>query len=160
MSFANKKPSLDQKRKELLALEYLTSLQEVKEWLENFLEVKLPGTTTQLGKVLQNGVVLAQVAKRIAPECVGKIQSGKPLSFLHTDNLNFIFKAVKKEKLIPKSVIFETVDLYELKNISCVLLTMYYLSIELHGRGLAQAIGDVAEESLEFSEQEKKKQWS
>ncbi|KAJ6245251.1 patterned expression site [Anaeramoeba flamelloides] len=157
MSFGNKKPSMDQKRKELLALEYLTSLQEVKEWLENFLEVKLPGTTTQLGKVLQNGVVLAQVAKRIAPECVGKIQSGKPLSFLHTDNLNFFFKAVKKEKLMPRGVIFETVDLYELKNMAGVLLTMYYLAIELHGRGLAQAIGDVAKESLEFSEQEKKK---
>ncbi|KAJ3443703.1 patterned expression site [Anaeramoeba flamelloides] len=157
MSFRNKKPSMDQKRKELLALEYLTSLQEVKEWLENFLRVKLPGTTTQLGKVLQNGVVLAQVAKKIAPECVGKIQTGKPLSFLHTDNLNFFFKAIKKEKLMPSSVIFETVDLYELKNMAGVLLTMYYLAIELHGRGLAQAIGDVAKESLEFSEQEKKK---
>ncbi|KAJ6247498.1 patterned expression site [Anaeramoeba flamelloides] len=149
--------SFDEQRKERLAIEYLTSLQEVKEWLENFLERKLPGTTTQLGKVLQNGVVLAAVAKKIAPDCVGKIFQGKTLSFLHTDNLNFFFKAIKKEKLMPIGVVFETVDLYELKNMAGVLLTIYYLAIELHGRGLAQAIGDVAEENLIFSEQEKKK---
>ncbi|KAJ3438196.1 patterned expression site [Anaeramoeba flamelloides] len=149
--------SFDEQRKERLAIEYLTSLQEVKEWLENFLERKLPGTTTQLGKVLQNGVVLAAVAKKIAPDCVGKIFQGKTLSFLHTDNLNFFFKAINKEKLMPIGVIFETVDLYELKNMAGVLLTIYYLAIELHSRGLAQAIGDVAEENLIFSEQEKKK---
>ncbi|KAJ5078202.1 patterned expression site [Anaeramoeba ignava] len=146
--------ALDEVRKKKLAHEYLTRLQEIKEWIEEILSIDL-GSAADLGISLQNGVVLAHLAEKFAPQVVGKIVTFKMLSLKHTDNINYFIEMQKLFK-IPDVVFFEVNDLYSLKNVINVVYSVYYTATKLHKKGLAPPVKSLKGKA-KFTEEEQKK---
>ncbi|KAJ5074670.1 patterned expression site [Anaeramoeba ignava] len=145
---------LDQKRKKQLALEYLTHLQEIKEWIEEVLSIDL-GSPADLGISLQNGVVLAKIALKFSPQFVGQIVTSKILSFKHTDNINYFLEMQKFFK-IPDIIFFEVNDLYSLSNLINVVYSIYFTAVKLNKKGLAPPVKSLSGK-VKFTQDEEKK---
>jgi len=49
----------------------------------------------QLDDAMQRGVILAKLAKSFCPSAVGKIFEKEGLQYRHTDNINYLFTAMR-----------------------------------------------------------------
>ncbi|KAJ3064475.1 hypothetical protein HDU99_004449, partial [Rhizoclosmatium hyalinum] len=101
--------------------------------------------TTELEEEMRNGIVVAQLAKSFHPESVKKIfENRSKLQFKHSDNINYLFNAMKAVGL-PEVVVFffETTDLYEKKNFPKVVYCIHALSHLLAKKGLSPAINNL-----------------
>jgi hypothetical protein len=76
----------------------------------------------------------------------------KGLSLRHTDNINFILVAMKNIGL-PEVFLFETIDLYEKKNIPKVIYCIHALSFLLGKLGLAPSIKNLVGK-LQFTDEQ------
>ncbi|KAF5285032.1 hypothetical protein FQR65_LT02344 [Abscondita terminalis] len=97
---------------------------EAQEWIETILGAKFPAG--QLYEdVLRDGTVLCQLINKIAPGSVAKINtSGGQFKFM--ENINNFQDALKKYGVNDVDV-FQTVDLYEKKDIAQVTNTIFAL---------------------------------
>ncbi|KAF9976681.1 hypothetical protein BGZ73_008078 [Actinomortierella ambigua] len=136
---------MDQSRKMVLAYDYLCHIGEAKEWIEACIGEEID-PITRLEESLRNGVVLAKLARSFDPSSVKKIFEHPVLQYKHSDNINYIFKAMRKVKL-PEIFIFELTDLYDKKNIPKVIYCIHAL------RGMAPNIKNLVGE-LQFTDAE------
>ncbi|XP_072346576.1 ras GTPase-activating-like protein IQGAP1 [Scyliorhinus torazame] len=151
---------MDERRRQNIAYEYLCHLEEAKRWIEACLGEELP-PTTDLEESLRNGVTLAKLGHRFAPDVVPqrKIYDGEllrykatGLNFRHTDNINHWLKAMDKIAL-PSIFYPETTDIYDKKNSPRVVYCLHAFSIYLFKLGLAPQIQDLYGK-VNFTEEE------
>ncbi|KAF9412598.1 hypothetical protein BGZ94_000998 [Podila epigama] len=142
---------MDQSRKQVQAYDYLCHIGEAKEWIEACIGEEIDSITT-MEESLRNGVVLAKLARSFDPTSVKKIFEHPVLQYKHSDNINCLFKAMRKLKL-PEIFIFELTDLYDKKNIPKVIYCIHALSHLLASRGVAPNIKNLVGE-LQFTDAE------
>ncbi|KAJ3397220.1 hypothetical protein HDU92_000100 [Lobulomyces angularis] len=143
---------MDAERKNLQAYEYLCHIGEAKEWIEACTKETIASIET-LEEELRNGIVLAKLARSFNSKSVGKIfEDRSKLQFRHSDNINFLLTAMRATGL-PEVFIFETLDLYEKKNIPKVIYCIHALSHLLARLGLAPHIKNLVGK-LKFTDEQ------
>lgn len=152
------KPTLkeiDSKRVSNSAYNYLCHLEECKQWIEKMISKEYTDLKDFESK-LSNGIDLCLLALKFAPESVKKIYYGKEeekgnvkakirnitekglttavKDYRYTDNIHFFVSALRTIKL-PEYFLFDTVSLYEGKNIPSVIYCLHALSLYLKYKG-------------------------
>ena len=97
---------------------------EAQEWIEAILEWKFPAGQSY-EDVLKDGVVICKLINKIAPGSVSKINEGGA-TFKLMENIQNFQKALKAYG-VPDIDVFQTVDLFEKKDISQVTNTFFAL---------------------------------
>jgi len=153
---------MDTQRKHLQAYEYLCHIGEARAWIEDVLEPdKLP-PIVQLEESLRNGVTLAEVVNRLAPNMEQDLQKmlgslrifrSPRLQYRHSDNIAMFFRFVSAVEL-PELFRFELVDLYEKKNVPKVIYCIHALSWLLYRRGITSFTISHLVGQLEFTGEE------
>jgi hypothetical protein len=95
---------------------------EVREWIK---AVTGEALGEDLHESLKSGVVLCNLVNKIRPGIVANIQKGKA-PFVMMENINAYLQAVQALGL-PAVDLFQTVDLYEAKNMTAVLTNLHAL---------------------------------
>lgn len=98
--------------------------EEVMGWIAAVLGEPLP--PGQLEDVLKDGVILCNVMNKLTPGSVKKIQT-KGTNFQLMENIQR-FQAAVKNYGVPQEEIFQTADLFERRNITQVVLSLYSLA--------------------------------
>eukprot|EP00066_Takifugu_rubripes_P014258 XP_011603524.1 PREDICTED: ras GTPase-activating-like protein IQGAP3 [Takifugu rubripes] len=151
---------MDEQRVQNVAYQYLCRLEEAKRWIEACLGEELPAPT-ELEEVLRNGVILAKLGHRFAPNAVGLKKIFDPeqqryqavgLHFRHTDNINQWRNALIAVGL-PAIFHPETTDIYDKKNMPRAIYCVHALSIYMYRQGLAPQIQDLYGK-VNFTEEE------
>ncbi|KAG8265601.1 muscle-specific protein 20-like [Homalodisca vitripennis] len=96
--------------------------QEALEWIEAVLGQKFQG---QFEDIIRDGQVLCQVMNKLVPGSIPKINSSGG-QFKMMENINNFQKALK-DYGVPDIDVFQTVDLWEKKDIAQVTTTMFAL---------------------------------
>jgi Ras GTPase-activating-like protein IQGAP2/3 len=153
---------MDNQRKHLQAYEYLCHIGEARAWIEDVLEPdKLP-PIVQLEESLRDGVTLAEVVNRLAPNMEHDLQRmlgslrifrSPRLQYRHSDNIAMFFRFVSAVDL-PELFRFELVDLYEKKNVPKVIYCIHALSWLLYRRGITSFTISHLVGQLEFTGEE------
>jgi len=94
---------------------------EAKEWIESILGEKIDG----FEDALKDGQVLCRVMNKLKPGSIAKINSTGG-QFKMMENINNFQKAIQ-EYGVPKIDVFQTVDLYEKKDIATVTTCLFAL---------------------------------
>ncbi|XP_034534751.1 ras GTPase-activating-like protein IQGAP3 [Notolabrus celidotus] len=151
---------MDEQRVQSVAYQYLCRLEEAKRWMEACLREELPAPT-ELEEALRNGVLLAKLGHRFAPDAVSLKKIYDPeqlrynavgLQFRHTDNINHWRNAMTSLGL-PAIFHPETTDVYDKKNMPRAVYCIHALSLFLYRRGLAPQIQDLCGK-VKFTEEE------
>jgi len=95
-----------------------------REWLEAVLETKFEEPT--LAEALKSGVRLCQALNKVYPDAVRHINDSK-VAFKQIENIGNYLKACRTLG-INKSLIFETADLFESRNLTIVIDNVYELA--------------------------------
>ncbi|XP_034466627.1 ras GTPase-activating-like protein IQGAP3 [Hippoglossus hippoglossus] len=141
---------MDEQRIQNVAYQYLCRLEEAKRWMEACLVEELPAPT-DLEEGLRNGVILAKLGHRFAPNSVPLKKIYDPeqqryqavgLQFRHTDNINHWRNAMTKLGL-PAIFYPETTDVYDKKNMPRTVYCIHALSLYLYRLGVAPQIHDL-----------------
>jgi Ras GTPase-activating-like protein IQGAP2/3 len=153
---------MDMQRKHLQAYEYLCHIGEARAWLEDVLDPTELPPIVQLEEALRDGVTLAEVVVRLSPslphdqqKALGSLRifRHQRLQYRHTDNIALFFRFLGEVEL-PELFRFETVDLYEKKNIPKVIYCIHALSWLLYRKGIVEfRIGNLVGQ-LQFEEHE------
>lgn len=109
--------------------------QEIREWIEEITVEKLPQGS--FADIMKDGVVLCKLVNIIlATEASVAIKcpSRSNLSFFQMENIAYF---INKAKMlgVPDDECFQTIDLYEAKNLKQVFTCLYSLSRNLYKRG-------------------------
>ncbi|KAK4049279.1 iqgap- protein [Microbotryomycetes sp. JL201] len=152
--------AIDQQRQNLVAYEYLCHVRETQEWLDSCITTRAPDAPPMWAddahdfeQSLRNGYALAHLARSLGgPNCQGPIYNDPVRHFRHTDNIN-IFLTFIDEVGLPRIFHFETVDLYDGKNLPKVIYCLHALSHLLFRRGVAQRMNDLVGQ-VEFTDAE------
>ncbi|KAH7101116.1 hypothetical protein BKA62DRAFT_619136 [Auriculariales sp. MPI-PUGE-AT-0066] len=139
----------DVQRHLLQAYEYLCHVGEAQQWIEGCLGEELGFGVVEMDNGLQNGVVLAKLARVFGAD-VKKIREERGHSWYHMENITAFLKFVRDLGL-PECFIFEPTDLYDKKNIPKVIFCIHALSHFLARRGMAQRMGNLLGR-LQFSD--------
>jgi len=96
---------------------------EVREWV-----LKLIGQELEedLFVSLKSGVILCEIANKISPGSIKQICRGK-MPFMMMENINLYLRICKEKFGIPSTSSFQTVDLFEAKNMNAVLVNLHTL---------------------------------
>lgn len=141
--------SMDAKRQATIIQDFLLKLDQAKEWVCNITNTKFD--ITSFVEELPKGVLLAKVAQIFDPTFVRKIFEAPAKEYKHVDNIVIFFDWCKKIKL-GRHFLFETIDLYESKNIPKVIYCLHGLAMFLSKRGISKGI--VVNNNVKFSEEE------
>lgn len=152
--------AIDRQRKDLVAYEYLCHLAEARTWIETHITTRADPTIplwdesiSDFENSLRNGYALAHLARSLGgPSCQGPIYNDPVRHFRHTANINIFFELLNEVKL-PEIFRFETVDLYDGKNIPKVIYCIHALSHLLARRGLTGEINDLVGQ-IDFTDAE------
>jgi hypothetical protein len=87
---------------------------------------------------LKDGAVLLKAAKKIIPGVATKVNDSK-MPFKQMENINNFLLALDKLGL-PKHEMFQTIDLYEAKNMGSVIDTIFAFSRHAHAKGYTQIL--------------------
>lgn len=164
---------MDTDRESLQYLEFLCRIEEAKLWIESCL-----GETIELSEngdslvdfqdYLRNGIILAKLAKLFDLSSKFKIfyggksaentdyKSKSGLNFRFTENINVFIKFLNKIKL-PDMFIFETRDLFEMKDFPKVVFCIHALSYLLAYHEKAPSLEKVDNMSSSVTESDIKK---
>ncbi|TDH11140.1 hypothetical protein EPR50_G00057670 [Perca flavescens] len=151
---------MDEQRIQNVAYQYLCRLEEAKRWMEACLGEELPAPS-ELEEALRNGVFLAKLGHRFAPDAVALKKIYDPqqlryqaagLQFRHTDNINHWRNAMTTLGL-PAIFYPETTDVYDRKNMPRAVYCIHALSLYLYRLGLAPQIQDLYGK-VKFTEEE------
>ncbi|BGP03561.1 iqgap-related protein [Rhodotorula toruloides] len=153
--------AIDRQRQGLVAYEYLCHLAEARDWLETHITT-LPSSTplwdptdtiNDFEQSLRNGYALAHLARSLGGErCQGPIYNDPVRHFRHTVNINIFFQLLDEVGL-PEIFRFETVDLYDAKNLPKVVYCLHALSHLMARRGLTDRMHDLVGQ-IEFTDAE------
>ena len=127
---------MDTQRQFLQAYEYLCHIGEAKEWIEDVIQRPIP-PIVQLEEALRDGVTLAEIVQTLEPSRPIRIFRHPKLQFRHIDNIAVFFRFLETATL-PELFRFETVDLYEKKNIPKVIHCLHALSWMLYKNGMVK----------------------
>ncbi|KAH3670934.1 hypothetical protein OGAPHI_000645 [Ogataea philodendri] len=133
---------MDRDRKTTQAYEFLCRVAEIKNWIEDCLEIKIDlqnDSIAEFQEYLRNGILVARLAQKFgfsktkniyygennAPGTNFKNKSG--LYFKFTENVVMFLEFLKSIDL-PDMFIFETADLFETKNTPKVIFCLHALS--------------------------------
>lgn len=122
-------------------LDFICRLLEVKIWIEEVLDEKLgvdEGNISEFQDYFRNGVLLAEIVKKLDATAISQIYYGqgsaqnkyttkKGLYFKFTENIVQILRYLKTVSM-PDMFIFETRDLFEMKNFPKVIFCVQALS--------------------------------
>lgn len=97
---------------------------EVLDWIESVTKETIP-RDQPFEKVLKDGVIMCALINALQPGSVKRVQK-KGSNFQLMENICAYQKAVKKYG-VPEEEIFQTVDLFEARNIKQVVLHIYAL---------------------------------
>ena len=97
---------------------------EAQEWMEAIIGTKFP-TSETYEDVLKDGTVLCQLINKLAPGSVAKVNTSGG-QFKMMENINNFSKAIKAYG-VPDIDVFQTVDLWEQKDVSQVTSTLFAL---------------------------------
>ncbi|GAA5905227.1 hypothetical protein JCM6882_003721 [Rhodosporidiobolus microsporus] len=142
--------AIDRQREDLVAYEYLCHLAEARQWLESNITTRSDPTVPLWGESindfeqsLRNGYALAHLARSLGSEaCQGPIYNDPVRHFRHTVNINIFFQLVDEVGL-PEIFRFETVDLYDAKQLPKVIYCIHALSHLMARRGLTSKMEDL-----------------
>lgn len=102
---------------------------EAQKWIEEVLGAKFPpGESYE--DALKDGIILCKLMNKLKPGAVSKINSSGP-SFKMMENINVFQKALKDYGVADLDV-FQTVDLWEQKDIGQVTTTLFSLGRETY----------------------------
>uniref|UniRef100_A0A673CTI4 IQ motif containing GTPase activating protein 3 n=1 Tax=Sphaeramia orbicularis TaxID=375764 RepID=A0A673CTI4_9TELE len=141
---------MDEQRIQGVAYQYLCRLEEAKRWMEACLGEELPAPT-ELEESLRNGVILAKLAHRFAPNAVPQKKiydleqqryQALGLQFRHTDNINH-WRVALTTLGLPTIFHPETTDIYDKKNMPRAIYCIHALSLFLYRLGKAPQIHDL-----------------
>jgi transgelin len=127
---------------------------DAKSWLEEILETSLP--EGDLCETLRDGTVLCALSNKIAPRSVRYKASAMP--FVQMENIASFLSFCTTTLRVPQHDLFQTVDLYELKNRFQVVSAIHTVSRyavqqgHLHARFLGPKMATSTER--EFSDQQ------
>jgi len=93
---------------------------EVRQWASQLGET----LDEDLHQCLRSGVVLCNLMNKIQPGSIANVKKGK-MPFLMMENINSYLKACAEIVGLPSTSIFQTVDLYEEKNMTAVILNLH-----------------------------------
>ncbi|GAA5951462.1 hypothetical protein JCM3765_005942 [Sporobolomyces pararoseus] len=152
--------ALDRQRHNMVAYEYLCRLAEARDWLENNITTRRedapPLWGEEIGEFeqsLRNGYALAHLARSLGSEkCQGPIYTDPVRHFRQTQNIAIFFQFLDEVEL-PDIFRFETVDLYDGKNLPKVVYCIHALSLFLYKQGLTAGMNDLVGR-IEFTEDE------
>ncbi|KAL8293711.1 hypothetical protein RQP46_000412 [Phenoliferia psychrophenolica] len=156
--------AIDRRRQDLVAYEYLCHVAEAREWLQNAIadqaEASLLGGDSigAFEQSLRNGYALAWLSRIKEPgsdkekKCGGGIFNDPVLQYRHTGNISIFFTFLQVVGL-PEIFRFETVDLYEAKNMPKVIYCIHALSILLQRQGLADGMNNLIGQ-IDFTDDE------
>ena len=143
---------MEKQRQFLQAYEYLCHIGEAKEWIEDVIHKTIP-PIVELEESLRDGVTLAEVVLALNPERPFRIIRHQKLQYLYSDNIANFFRYLDDVGL-PDLFRFETIDLYEKKNIPKVIYCIHALSWLLFRKGIVDfRIGNLIGQ-LEFEHHE------
>lgn len=121
--------SLDNDLSELRASKYdVASTAEVSAWISTVIGEDLP-QGEDLMDTLRDGIVLCKLANKIKPGCATSKKSAMP--FVQMENIASFLKAASFLG-VPQHELFETVDMYELRDPAQVLVCLKALSRHAH----------------------------
>lgn len=101
---------------------------EAQEWIETVLGQKFPpGESYE--DALKDGIILCKLMNKVKPGSVPKINTSGA-SFKMMENIN-VFQKALKEYGVADIDVFQTVDLWEQKDISQVTMTLFALGREV-----------------------------
>lgn len=121
--------SLDNDLSELRASKYDgATTSEVRTWISTVIGEELP-SNEDLMDVLKDGLILCKVANAIKPGCASSKKSAMP--FVQMENIASFLKAASHLG-VPQHELFETVDMYELRDPAQVLVCLKALSRHAH----------------------------
>uniref|UniRef100_A0A1I8FUU5 Calponin-homology (CH) domain-containing protein n=1 Tax=Macrostomum lignano TaxID=282301 RepID=A0A1I8FUU5_9PLAT len=127
---------------------------EVLDWIEAIIGEKLE-RDKGYENILQNGIVLCKLMNKIKPGSVKKINEANSMPFKIMENINAFQNAIKAYG-VPTTDVFQTVDLYEKKDISQVTQCLFALgrTCQVHPEFTGPVLGPkLSEENKrEFSE--------
>ncbi|MCJ1383548.1 hypothetical protein MMC17_006662 [Xylographa soralifera] len=149
---------MDQQRQFLQAYEYLCHIGEAKEWIEDIIHKPIP-PIVQLEEALRDGVTLAEIVQALRPERSVRVFHHPKLQYRHSDNIAVFFHFLGEVEL-PELFRFETIDLYEKKNIPKVIYCIHALSWLLYRNGMVgfrigNLVGQLQFEHHELEEMQK-----
>ncbi|KAI9250480.1 calponin homology domain-containing protein [Phascolomyces articulosus] len=131
---------------------YSTELeQEAREWIESVIEAPLP--SDDFHESLKDGVILCKMIGKLVPG-EGKYKDSK-IPFMQMENISKFLAGAEKLG-VPKHDLFQTVDLYEKKNMTQVVDSIFALSRYAHKAGTCSSyLGPKLAEKhvVEFSEE-------
>ena len=143
---------MDKQRQFLQAYEYLCHIGEAKEWIEDIIHKPIP-PIVQLEEALRDGVTLAEIVQAFYPTQPLRIYRNPKRSLRHIDNIAIFFRFLDDIEL-PDLFRFETIDLYERKNIPKVIYCVHALSWLLYRKGMVDfRIGNLVGQ-LQFEDHE------
>uniref|UniRef100_T1IU40 Calponin n=1 Tax=Strigamia maritima TaxID=126957 RepID=T1IU40_STRMM len=97
--------------------------QEVLEWIETIIGERLPNAPYE--EVLKDGIVLCKLMNKLVPGCIPKWNTGGG-QFKLMENINK-FQEMCKAYGVPEIDVFQTVDLWERRNIPQVTQCIFAL---------------------------------
>lgn len=109
---------LDAQLAEKRAASYNADLErEAREWIEAVTGETLNGTFQE---ALKDGTILCKLANKISPGAIKKIGTGK-MPFIQMENIGNFLTVCSSKLGVPANDLFQTVDLYEAKNMNQVI---------------------------------------
>ena len=113
----------------------MTEEQEISQWMTEILEKPLP--EGELSEVLKNGCLLCELINKILSNDSSitlKNPTKSTLGFFQMENIEYFIQRAR-ECGVPDSENFQTIDLYEGKNMKQVINCIYSLSRNLYKNG-------------------------
>lgn len=104
---------------------------EAKQWIEDVIGEKLPQGT--FNDVLKDGIYLCKLVMKVSPDQNIKFNTSK-MPFKQMENIN-LFLQVSEKLGVPKTDLFQTIDLFENKNMNQVIDGIFAFSRNLVKKG-------------------------
>lgn len=140
---------MDAKRTTTTLQDFLLKLDQAREWVCAVIGEQYD--ISEFKEELPKAVLLAKVVQKLDSAFVKRIHTGPVKEYKHVDNIMLFLNWLKKIKL-RRHFFFETVDLYESKNIPKVIYCIHGLASFLNRRGMGEGI--VVRDNIIFTYQE------
>lgn len=139
--------------------EYLCRIAECKQFIEDCIQEEIPSTLDLANKSLRDGIALVKFTKHFMPELVPKSFNKKLNSeYVYMENIECFLHFITIIG-VGEDFLFDATDLYELKNIPKVILSLYYacflLSKEPNSSKLQNLVGKIHFNEIDIKNQER-----
>ena len=120
--------------------------QAVKEWIAGVMEdptmFEDVNGEEQFKEKLKSGVILCNLMNKVQPGSIKRFKKNATMPFMQMENIGFFNQAVKSYGVKPE-YLFVTVDLFEGKNMTQVLLGLRDFAVVATSKGVKPAFKDI-----------------